>query len=103
MKSRTSISRALLGLWGLMGAVSLSSVLYAADAPAPAQAPGAAGTVVLNAKEYTDANPSAKIADAGDPGGTLTGNPSDVTVADAKVGLTLADLAAQAGQNKIAI
>src|SRR5262249_31668585 len=106
MKSRTSISRFLLGLWVIMGALSLSSALMAADAPAapaPAQAKGAQGTVILNAKEYADANPSAKIADQGDPGASLTGNQSDVTVADAKVGMTLGDLAAQVGQNKIAI
>jgi Amt family ammonium transporter len=101
MKSRTFISRSLLGLGALMGALSLSSVLLAADAPA--QAPGTGSAVVLNAKEYADANPSAKITDQGDPGASLTGNASDVTVADGKVGLTLADLAAQAGQNKIAI
>src|SRR5206468_6678981 len=39
----------------------------------------------------------------GDPDGSLTGNASDVAVADSKAGLTLADLANQAGQNKIAI
>src|SRR5258708_5040558 len=103
MKSRTSTSRFLLSLWALVGALSLSSALLAADAPAPAQPAGAAGTVVLNAKEYGDANPSAKTADQGDPGGSVTGNPSDVAVADAKVGLTLSDVAAQAGQNKVAI
>src|SRR5437879_11313298 len=99
MKPRTSTCRFLLGLWALLGVLSLSSVLRAADAPAPAQAPGTASTVVFNAKEYGDANPSAKIADAGDPGASLTGNASDVAAADAKVGLTLADIAAQAGQN----
>ncbi len=97
MKLRKHTSRFLLGLWVLMGALSLSSILRAADTP------GAGRTVVLNAKEYADANPSAKTADQGDPGGSVTGNPSDVAVADAKVGLTLTDVAAQAGQNKVAI
>src|SRR5262249_18421057 len=101
MKSRTSTCRFLLGLWALLGAMSLSSVVLADTSAAPAQAPGTQGTVVLNAKEYADANPSAKIADQGDPGASLTGNPSDVTVADPKVGLTVGDLAAQVGQNKI--
>src|SRR5882672_758863 len=101
MKSRKHTSRFLLGLWALMGVLSLSSVLRAADAPK--QAAGAGSTVVLNAKEYADANPSAKTADQGDPGGSVTGNPSDVAVADAKAGLTLTDVAAQAGQNKVAI
>src|SRR5204863_7903251 len=35
--------------------------------------------------------------------GSLTGTDGDVTMADAKKGITLADLANQAGQNKIAI
>ena len=43
------------------------------------------------------------IAAKGDPGADFTGNVSDVTVSDAKKGLTLEDLANQAGQNKIAI
>src|SRR5258708_9513123 len=104
MKPRTSTCRYLLGLWALLGVLSLSSVLGAADAPAaPAQAAGTSGTVVYNVKEYGDANPSAKIADQGDPGATLTGNASDVPAADAKVGLTVADMAAQIGQNKVAI
>jgi Amt family ammonium transporter len=39
----------------------------------------------------------------GDPDGSLTGNAGDVTVSDPAKGLTLTDLANQAGQNKIAI
>ena len=46
---------------------------------------------------------TAQIAENGDPGAEVTGTVNDVTVSDAKVGLTLADLANQAGQNKIAI
>jgi len=46
---------------------------------------------------------SADIAAKGDPGAEMTGTVSDVTIADTKQGLTLADLANQAGQNKIAI
>ncbi|MBI3252705.1 MAG: ammonium transporter [Candidatus Omnitrophica bacterium] len=46
---------------------------------------------------------TAQIAAKGDPGAEMTGTVNDVTVADAKAGLTLADLANQAGQNKIAI
>ncbi len=44
-----------------------------------------------------------EIAAKGDPGADLTGTVNDVTLADSKKGLTLADLANQAGQNKIAI
>jgi len=39
----------------------------------------------------------------GDPDGSRTGNSSDVTATDPAKGLTLTDLANQAGQNKIAI
>jgi Amt family ammonium transporter len=39
----------------------------------------------------------------GDPGGSLTGTINDVPPADAKVGVTLADVANQVGQNKIGI
>ncbi len=43
------------------------------------------------------------IAAKGDPGAEQTGTINDVAVADSKKGLTLADLANQAGQNKVAI
>ncbi len=46
---------------------------------------------------------TADIAAKGDPGAEMTGTVNDVTVADSKKGLTLADVANQAGQNKIAI
>jgi ammonium transporter, Amt family len=46
-------------------------------------------------------NPDARAK--GDPDGSLTGNSSDVTAADSAKGITLTDLANQAGQNKIAI
>jgi Amt family ammonium transporter len=48
------------------------------------------------------APPTATLAN-GDPGGALTGTVSDVPVGDAKVGLTLGDVANQVGQNKIGI
>ena len=38
----------------------------------------------------------------GDPGGTITGTISDVPAADSKAGVTVADVANQVGQNKIA-
>lgn len=46
---------------------------------------------------------SADIADKGDPGAEMTGTVNDVTMSDSKRGVTLGDLANQAGQNKIAI
>jgi|HubBroStandDraft_6_1064221.scaffolds.fasta_scaffold146578_2 Amt family ammonium transporter len=47
--------------------------------------------------------PSADARAKGDPDGSLTGTASDITVSDAKKGLTIGDLANQVGQNKIAI
>ena len=44
-----------------------------------------------------------EIAVKGDPGAEMTGTVNDVTVSDPKKGLTLADLANQVGQNKIAV
>jgi len=54
-------------------------------------------------KDTVSKAPTASTLSNGDPGGTLTGTVSDVPVGDAKVGLTLGDLANQDGQNKIAI
>ena len=47
--------------------------------------------------------PSADARAKGDPDGSLTGTASDVTVSDAKKGISIGDLANQVGQNKIAI
>jgi Amt family ammonium transporter len=47
--------------------------------------------------------PSSDDLVKGDPGGTITGTANDVVPADAKKGVTLADLVNQAGQNRIAI
>ena len=47
--------------------------------------------------------PKPEVRIKGDPDGSLTGNVSDVAVADAKKGLTIGDVVNQVGQNKIAI
>jgi ammonium transporter, Amt family len=47
--------------------------------------------------------PTTATQATGDPGGTITGTVNDVPVGDAKVGLTLGDVANQVGQNKIGI
>jgi ammonium transporter, Amt family len=74
----------------------------AASAPAPAPAPAAAAPIA--ATDLTSIKtPSADDRAKGDPDGALTGTAVDVTVSDSKAGLTIADLANQAGQNKIAI
>jgi ammonium transporter, Amt family len=82
-------------------------------APAPSAAPAAASSPAV---PITDADikaipsPDAKARANGDPDGSLTGNVSDIPVADpitdktpkAK-GLTIGDIANQVGQNKIAV
>jgi Amt family ammonium transporter len=76
----------------------------AASAPAPAPAPAAAAAAPLTATDLTSIKtPGAEDRAKGDPDGSLTGTAVDVTVSDSKAGLTIADLANQAGQNKIAI
>jgi ammonium transporter, Amt family len=46
---------------------------------------------------------TSEISVKGDPGAEFTGTANDVTISDAKKGLTLADLVNQVGQNKIAV
>ncbi len=75
----------------------------------PAQPPAAAPAAAAAPKAITDADlkgidtpkPEARVK--GDPDGGLTGTAADVAVADAKKGMTLADLVNQVGQNKVAI
>jgi Amt family ammonium transporter len=75
----------------------------AAPGATPAAAPAAA-PVPLTDKDLTGiATPSADARAKGDPDGSLTGTVADVVVADSKKGLTIADLANQAGQNRVAI
>lgn len=81
----------------------------AAPAPAPAAAAPAATPAAPAPSMITDADikniaaPDAKARANGDPDGGLTGTVSDVTVSDAKKGLTIADAVNQIGQNKIAV
>ncbi|MDP9251214.1 MAG: ammonium transporter, partial [Chloroflexota bacterium] len=75
-------------------AVTVVPVL--AQAPAAAPAPSPITTADLTSVKTPSADDKAK----GDPDGGLTGTAADVTVADSKAGLSVADLANQAGQNK---
>jgi len=90
LKMKIYLLLAILGVSALMGFATL------------AKAEGTALTdqdlTSVSAPTTTD-----EIAAKGDPGADFTGNVRDVTVSDSKKGLTLADLANQAGQNKIAI
>ena len=83
-KRTTKYFGALLVAW----CMALAGVAYAQTAPSTA---------------ITAPAPTAEQRANGDPDGALTGTANDVAVADSKVGLTVADLANQAGQNKIAI
>ena len=89
-----------------------AGVAVYAQAPAPAATPPAAAAPPPAAPASpTTAELAAGVAKApttadlakGDPGGTITGTINDVPVADPKAGLTLADVANQVGQNKIAV
>src|SRR5258706_2062156 len=93
-------SRLLLSLICVMWMTSFVPVKAAETAAAAPVVPSISGGTVITGV----AGPkSDDIANAGDPGASMTGTVNDVTIADSKAGLTLADLANQAGQNKIAI
>ena len=66
---------------------------------APAVAPVPVTVNDLKSVETPNANLRAK----GDPDGSLTGNVSDIAVANSKKGLTISDALNQIGQNRIAI
>ncbi len=80
-------------------AAALAASLGWAQAPAAATPPAPITTNDL--KNVDTPKPEARAK--GDPDGSLTGTVSDVTVADPKKGLTMADALNQIGQNKIAI
>ena len=82
----------LLAIVGVVGTLGFSSAVRAAEL-----------TATESVVSGTPAPKTDDIAAKGDPGAEQTGTVNDVTVADSKKGLTLADLANQAGQNKIAI
>ncbi|MBZ5633098.1 MAG: ammonium transporter [Acidobacteriia bacterium] len=75
----------------------------AAPGAAPAAAPAPAPVAITDQDLKNVPTPSADARAKGDPDGSLTGTVVDVVVADSKKGLTIADLANQAGQNRIAI
>jgi ammonium transporter, Amt family len=83
--------------------MAMAQTLAAAPATIPAATPAPAPKPILDTDLSSIPAPSADARAKGDPDGSLTGNASDVTVSDAKKGLSIADLANQVGQNKIAI
>jgi Amt family ammonium transporter len=94
----------LLAILLMSGLPFLAQGQAAGPAAPAASAPAAPAPAMDQALDTKAANPpSADDLAQGDPGGTKTGTISDVVPADAKKGVTLADLANQAGQNRIAI
>ena len=80
-----------------MGVAAYAQAPAAPAAAAPPPSPTTAELAAAAAKAPTTADLA-----KGDPGGTITGTINDVPVADPKAGTTLADVANQVGQNKIA-
>jgi len=72
-------------------------------AATPAAAPAPTPKPITDADLANAPVPAADARAKGDPDGSLTGTAGDVTVTDAKKGITIGDLANQVGQNKIAI
>ena len=91
----------------LLPALLLAASLWAqAPAQAPAAAPAsppAAPVPITDADLKAIDAPKPEVRAKGDPDGGLTGTVADVSVADAKKGLTISDVVNQVGQNKIAI
>ena len=102
-KTRISCCLALAFLTlGLALGIAAHAQTPAAPAPAAptATAPPTAADAEL--KDAVGKAPATADLQKGDPGGTITGTINDVPAADAKVGVTLPDVANQVGQNKIA-
>jgi Amt family ammonium transporter len=82
----------------------------AAAPAAPAAAPPAVPAMITDADIKALSGPDAKARGNGDPDGSLTGTINDITIGDPVTdktpkakGLTIADIANQVGQNKIAV
>ena len=80
----------------------LCTLIFVAASWAVAQAPSAAAPITANDLKSVD-TPKADVRLKGDPDGGLTGNVSDIAVADSKKGVTIGDALNQIGQNKVAI
>lgn len=87
----------------LITTVALAASLALAQAPVAAPAAKPAPVPITDADLKSIDAPKPEVRLKGDPDGGLTGTVADVAVADAKKGMTLADLVNQVGQNKVAI
>jgi Amt family ammonium transporter len=83
--------------------VTLIAGAWLAQAQTPATPPPDTPVPITSSDIKNVDTPKPEVRAKGDPDGNLTGTAADVTVADAKKGLTISDLVNQAGQNKIAI
>jgi ammonium transporter, Amt family len=83
----------------LLAAASVSIYAQAPAAAPPAPAPAAVALTSDDVKNVSSPDNATRIK--GDPDGGLTGTAVDVTVGDAKKGLTLADLVNQAGRTRL--
>jgi len=78
-------------------------ILLAAPVRADEDAAAAPAAATTSTPLKGISTPSADDLAKGDPGGTLTGSAADIVMADPKAGLTIADIANQVGQNRIAV
>ena len=95
-----AVTRATAAALAILGMILLAAPVRADEdaAAAPAPAPP-----ITRADLKGISTPSADDLAKGDPGGTLTGSAGDIVMADPKAGLTIADIANQVGQNRIAV
>ena len=91
MRVRRVGATLLLAVLGFIGALAVA---------APIRAEEIKGTTVI---QGVTAPSTDELAAKGDPGAEKSGTVTDVAMADSKQGVTLADVANQAGQNKVAI
>src|ERR1700693_1146740 len=104
-------TRLLLAIFLALAALTFAQAPAAPPAAAPPVAAPAAAPVMITDQDIKGlSGPDAKARANGDPDGSLTGTVSDIAIADPVTdktpqakGLTIGDIANQAGQNKIAI
>jgi Amt family ammonium transporter len=89
----------------MMRSILLSAVFALGAISGFAQTPAApAPSAAITVKDLNSVDtPASAVRIKGDPDGGLTGNASDIAVADSKKGMTAADVLNQIGQNKVAI
>ena len=102
MKNATFLLILTLCLFSL-GTAQTPPVAAPASTAAAAPAATPPPVAITDADLKNIAGPAADARAKGDPDGGLTGTVSDISVSDAKKGMTVADVANQIGQNKIAI